>query len=64
MPTTLANGTSLTITNASSSQLTLQIMTIAALVFTPIVLLYTAWTYWTFRKRLGTQHIPQAVSVG
>jgi len=64
MPTTLANGTSLTITNASSSELTLQIMTIAALVFTPIVLLYTAWTYWTFRKRLGTQHIPQAVSVG
>ncbi|GAA4404094.1 cytochrome d ubiquinol oxidase subunit II [Fodinibacter luteus] len=63
MPTTLPGGTSLTIENASSSELTLQIMTVAALVFTPIVLLYTAWTYWTFRKRLGTQHIPQAVSV-
>ena len=63
MPTTLPGGTSLTIENASSSELTLKIMTVAALVFTPIVLLYTAWTYWTFRKRLGTQHIPEPVSV-
>ena len=63
MPTTLAGGTSLTIENASSSELTLKIMTGAALVFTPIVLLYTAWTYWTFRKRLGTQHIPAPVAV-
>jgi cytochrome d ubiquinol oxidase subunit II len=63
MPTTLAGGTSLTIENASSSELTLKIMTVAALVFTPVVLLYTAWTYWTFRKRLGTQHIPAPVGV-
>ena len=63
MPTTLLGGLSLSIENASSSQLTLQIMTVAALVFTPVVLLYTAWTYWIFRKRLGTQHIPKAVAV-
>jgi len=63
MPTTLEGGTSLTIENASSSELTLKIMTVAALVFTPIVLLYTAWTYYTFRKRIGTQHIPAPVSV-
>ena len=63
MPTTLPGGTSLTIENASSSPLTLKIMTVAALVFTPIVLLYTAWTYWTFRKRLSTQNIPAAVPV-
>ena len=31
---------------------------VVALVFTPLVLLYQAWTYWVFRKRLGTQHIP------
>ena len=37
---------------------TLKIMTVAALVFTPIVLLYTGYTYWVFRKRLSTQHIP------
>ena len=41
MPTTLLGGVSLSIENASSSQLTLQIMTVAALVFTPVVLLYT-----------------------
>jgi cytochrome d ubiquinol oxidase subunit II len=63
MPTTLEGGTSLTIENASSSETTLKIMTVAALVFTPIVLLYTAWTYYTFRKRIGTQHIPAPVPV-
>ena len=63
MPTTLPGGTSLTIENAASSEMTLKIMTVAALVFTPVVLLYTAWTYWTFRRRLGTQHIPAPVAV-
>ena len=63
MPSTLLGGLSLSIENAASSEMTLQIMSVAALVFTPVVLLYTAWTYWTFRKRLGTQHIPEAVTV-
>ena len=63
MPSTLAGGQSLTIENASSSPLTLKIMTWAAVVFTPIVLLYTAYTYYTFRKRIGTQHIPAVVAV-
>lgn len=44
---------SLTIYNASSSPYTLQIMTVVAVVFVPIVLLYQGWTYWTFRKRVG-----------
>lgn len=44
---------SLTIYNASSSPYTLQIMTVVAVVFVPIVLLYQSWTYWTFRKRVG-----------
>jgi cytochrome d ubiquinol oxidase subunit II len=43
---------SLTIYNASSSPYTLQVMTIVALVFVPIVLIYQAWSYWVFRKRL------------
>ncbi len=63
MPTTLPGGTSLTIENASSSELTLKIMTVAALVFTPIVLVYTGYTYWVFRKRLGTRNIPAPVPV-
>ncbi|MBN1148398.1 MAG: cytochrome d ubiquinol oxidase subunit II [Anaerolineales bacterium] len=43
---------SLTIYNASSSPYTLQVMTIVALVFVPIVLVYQGWSYWVFRKRL------------
>ena len=44
---------SLTIYNASSSPYTLKVMTIIALIFTPIVLVYQGWTYWVFRKRLS-----------
>ena len=33
-------------------------MTIVALIFTPIVLIYQGWTYWVFRKRLTVKHIP------
>lgn len=63
MPSSTNAAWSLTTTNASSTSYTLTIMTWVAAIFTPIVLLYTAWTYWTFRKRIGTHHIP-ATSVG
>ncbi|MFV8381727.1 cytochrome d ubiquinol oxidase subunit II [Corynebacterium hindlerae] len=53
MPTTLADGVSLDIYNASSSQYTLTIMTWAAVILTPVVLLYQGWTYWVFRKRVS-----------
>ncbi|HUH97213.1 MAG TPA: cytochrome d ubiquinol oxidase subunit II [Anaerolineales bacterium] len=43
---------SLTIYNASSSQYTLSVMSIIALIFVPIVLAYQGWTYYMFRKRL------------
>ncbi|OAB89021.1 cytochrome C oxidase assembly protein [Janibacter melonis] len=52
----------LTLDAAASSPLTLQIMTWAALIFTPVVLAYTAWTYWVFRKRISTHHIPTATA--
>ena len=48
----------LDIYNASSTDYTLKIMTIVAVVFTPIVLLYQGWTYWVFRKRLRAESIP------
>jgi cytochrome d ubiquinol oxidase subunit II len=44
---------SLTIYNASSSPYTLKVMTIVALTMVPIVLTYTIWTYWVFRKRIS-----------
>ena len=48
----------LTIYNASSTEGTLKIMTVVAVVMTPIVLLYQGWTYWVFRKRLTADQIP------
>lgn len=44
---------SLTIYNASSTEYTLTIMTIAAVCFVPVVLIYQGWTYWVFRKRVS-----------
>jgi len=46
---------SLTIYNASSSQYTLGVMSIIALIFVPIVLIYQGWTYYMFRKRITTK---------
>ncbi|MEU9865160.1 cytochrome d ubiquinol oxidase subunit II [Streptomyces sp. NPDC047971] len=60
MPSSLNPEWSLTVTNASSSPYTLKIMTWCAAVATPLVLLYQSWTYWVFRKRIGTQHIADA----
>lgn len=57
MPSSLNEEWNLTVTNASSSPYTLKIMTWCAGIATPIVLLYQSWTYWVFRKRIGTQHI-------
>jgi cytochrome d ubiquinol oxidase subunit II len=61
MPSTLNPEWSLTVTNASSSPYTLKIMTWCAGIATPVVLLYQGWTYWVFRKRIGTQHIAETV---
>ena len=44
---------SLTIQNAASSQGTLRLMTTVTLIFLPIVLVYQAWTYRIFRKRIS-----------
>jgi cytochrome d ubiquinol oxidase subunit II len=48
---------SLTIYNASSSPYTLRVMTIVALIFVPIVLIYQGWSYWVFRKRIGREDV-------
>ncbi len=44
---------SLTVSNAASSHYALVTMTVTALIFMPIVLLYQAWTYYVFRARVG-----------
>lgn len=48
---------SLTIENAASTPYTLSIMTMAAAVMVPIVLIYQAWSYWIFRKRVTPQDV-------
>ncbi|MGW1275825.1 cytochrome d ubiquinol oxidase subunit II [Streptomyces tsukubensis] len=60
MPSSLNEAWSLTVTNASSTPYTLKIMTWCAGIAAPLVMLYQGWTYWVFRKRIGTQHIADA----
>jgi cytochrome d ubiquinol oxidase subunit II len=43
---------SLTIQNAASNPYTLRIMTIVALIFVPVILIYQGWSYYVFRKRI------------
>lgn len=52
MISSLNDAWSLTIYNASSSQYTLTVMSIIALIFVPIVLIYQGWSYWVFRERV------------
>ncbi|MEU6341221.1 cytochrome d ubiquinol oxidase subunit II [Streptomyces sp. NPDC046977] len=60
MPSTLDPAWSLTVENASSTPYTLKIMTWCAGIAAPLVMIYQGWTYWVFRKRIGTQHIAEA----
>jgi cytochrome d ubiquinol oxidase subunit II len=46
-------GNSLTVDGAASSHYALQVITVTALILTPVVLLYQAWTYHVLRERLG-----------
>jgi len=57
MPSSTDPAFSLTVTNASSTDLTLQIMTGVAVIFTPLVLLYQGWTYYVFRKRVTAPRV-------
>ncbi|WP_099025730.1 cytochrome d ubiquinol oxidase subunit II [Mycolicibacterium palauense] len=63
LPSTLNPEWSLTIYNASSTHYTLTIMTWAALIFAPLVIVYQAWTYWVFRQRISADRIPAPVGL-
>jgi cytochrome d ubiquinol oxidase subunit II len=60
LPSTLDAANSLTVTGAASSSYTLTVMSWLAAFGAPVVLIYQGWTYWVFRRRLGTRHIPKA----
>ena len=57
MPSSLGSQFDLTITNASSTEYTLKVMTVVAVIMTPLVLVYQGWTYWVFRKRISSSQI-------
>jgi cytochrome d ubiquinol oxidase subunit II len=57
MPSSLGSQFDLTITNASSTEYTLKVMTVVAVIMTPLVLIYQGWTYWVFRKRISASQI-------
>ncbi|MBO1269378.1 cytochrome d ubiquinol oxidase subunit II [Arthrobacter cavernae] len=60
IPSTLDAAFNLTISNASSSDYTLGLMSIVAAFGLPLVIAYQAWTYWVFRRRVSAAHIPPA----
>lgn len=64
MPSTTDAAFSLNTTNAAATAYTLKVMTWVAVAFTPIVLMYQGWTYWVFRKRITTAHIPDPITHG
>lgn len=57
MPSSTFPDVSLTIWDATSSLFTLQVMTVVAIIFVPIVLLYTIWCYWKMHGRLDKKFI-------
>jgi cytochrome d ubiquinol oxidase subunit II len=59
-PSTLNPAYSLNIENAASTPYTLQLMSWIALIFSPFILAYQAWSYWVFRKRISVRQIPES----
>ena len=57
IPSSIDPAYSLTIFNSSSSQYTLKIMTVVALVFVPIVIAYKIWVYRIFRSPVTTEEV-------
>jgi cytochrome bd ubiquinol oxidase subunit II len=53
-------GFNITIDNAKASDLTLTIMSFAALLFLPLVLAYQAWSFWVFRHRISPDSVEAA----
>jgi cytochrome d ubiquinol oxidase subunit II len=48
---------SLTVDGAASSHYALQVMSVVALIFVPLVLLYQGWTYYVFRARVCSERV-------
>ncbi|MDQ1672558.1 MAG: cytochrome bd ubiquinol oxidase subunit [Frankiaceae bacterium] len=53
----------LTIDNSASGSYSLKVMTIVASLLLPVVLVYTAWTYYVFRSRISPADVGGPASV-
>jgi cytochrome bd-type quinol oxidase subunit 2 len=51
---------SLTVQNAASSPYSLKVLTVIAIVFLPLVLVYQGWTYYVFRRRVSVADLEGA----
>lgn len=54
---------SITIEAAASSHYTLVVMSWCTIVLLPLVMMYQAWTYWVFRKRISVAQIPPSIGL-
>lgn len=59
MPSSLNPDHSLTMWDSTSSELTLNIMTVVAVVMVPTILAYTAWTYYKMFGRIDTKFVEE-----
>ncbi|TPG63941.1 cytochrome d ubiquinol oxidase subunit II [Ewingella americana] len=57
MPSSTTPDVSLTMWDATSSLLTLKVMTVVACIFVPIILIYTSWAYYKMFGRLDKTYI-------
>ena len=57
MPSSIDPASSLTVWDAVSSRMTLNIMLVAAAIFVPLILCYTLWCYAKMWGKVTTQHI-------
>ncbi|MBF9000017.1 MULTISPECIES: cytochrome d ubiquinol oxidase subunit II [Vibrio] len=64
MPSSVNPNVSLTMWDATSSQLTLTVMTCVAAVFVPIILCYTAFCYYKMYGRLTKEHVENPNNAG
>jgi len=57
MVSSTSSANDLTVSNTASSPYALKVMTIVAVLFFPLVVVYQAWTYYVFRRRIGTSDL-------
>ena len=63
MPSITNPVSSLTAWDATSSLMTLQVMTVVAAIFVPIVLSYTVYAFWTMRGRIKTSDLDSSHAI-